>query len=209
MNTSSKHYSDFVEHPRYGRMPRETGLNPQPNERGSIYLHWHSPKKCRVPNTAIAARVSLQRPSVIPITHYFDVIRVCRDCGRPFLFFAEEQRHWYEELGFGLDADCVRCVPCRKKQKGIARQKERYEELFHVPQRSTAKTLEMAECSLALIEAGTFSQRQTERIRAMLHMIPDNIDEEMVDRIEKIWERLRLIELTEEKNRKLFESDSD
>ncbi len=99
--------------------------------------------------------------------------------------------------------------PLSKKQKGIARQKERYEELFHVPQRSTAETLEMAECSLALIEAGTFSQRQTERIRAMLHTIPENIDEEMVDRIEKIRERLRLIELTEEKNRKLFESDSD
>ena len=27
----------------------------------------------------------------------------------------------YEELGFSIEADCNRCVPCRKQQQGIAR----------------------------------------------------------------------------------------
>ena len=41
------------------------------------------------------------------MTHYFDAKRVCRKCERPFLFFAEEQKYWYEDLRFPLEADCL------------------------------------------------------------------------------------------------------
>jgi hypothetical protein len=30
------------------------------------------------------------------------------------LLFAEEQKYWYEELKFPLEANCLDCVPCRK-----------------------------------------------------------------------------------------------
>ena len=161
-------YLEFVTHPRYGQRPRITGLNPETDYGGDVFLHWHSPKECRIPNTAICANLSRQAPATVSVTHYFDVKRQCHDCGKPFIFFAEEQKYWYEELGFGLDSDCVRCVPCRKKQQGIARLREKYEELFHIPERTIDQNLEMAECCLGLIEASVFHKQQLQHIRILL-----------------------------------------
>ena len=98
-------YATYIEHPRYGRRPRITGMNPETVYGGDVFIHWHSSKKCRIPNTAILADLSQQTPATVPVTHYYDVKRHCLDCGRSFLFFAEEQKHWYEVLGFGLDSD--------------------------------------------------------------------------------------------------------
>ncbi|WP_366929827.1 zinc-ribbon domain containing protein [uncultured Thiodictyon sp.] len=100
-------YSKFVDHPRYGRLPRMTGLNPDTNYT-DVFLHWHSAKECRIPNTAIRADLSRQTPATVQVTHYFDVRRQCRDCDKPFIFFAEEQKYWYEILGFGLDSGLFR-----------------------------------------------------------------------------------------------------
>jgi hypothetical protein len=92
----------------------------------------------RIPDTAIPAELSRQTPATYAVTHCFDSKRQCADCGKPFIFFAAEQKHWYEDPGFGLDADCVRCVYCRKRQQGIASYRQRYEELFHVQERTPA-----------------------------------------------------------------------
>ena len=40
-------YADFVDHPRYGRRPKVTGLNPDTKYGGDTFIHWHSPKDCR------------------------------------------------------------------------------------------------------------------------------------------------------------------
>jgi len=194
MKRASDRYSEFVEHPRYGRRPNITGLNPETEYGGSTFIHWHSPKECRIPNTAISADVNRQTAATVPVTHYYDVIRQCRDCGRSFIFFAQEQKHWYEDLGFGLDSNCVRCAACRKRQQGIARQRERYEELFHVPNKTTAETLEMADCCLSLIATGTFSSRQTERVRMLLNRLAESINAEVVARCDVIRTRLRSLE---------------
>jgi hypothetical protein len=43
-------YDDFVEHPRYRRAPRITGLNSQTDlATGQTYLHWNA--TTRIPNT--------------------------------------------------------------------------------------------------------------------------------------------------------------
>ena len=180
MERKTDKYAAFVDHPRYGRRPNLTGLNPHPRDR-DVHLHWNTtthreivaafeavtgqkwpygdlssyaePIK-RIPNTAIVADLTRQTAATVPVTHYFDLERICRDCGRPFIFFAREQKHWYEELGFGLESDCVRCVECRKEQQGIARQRERYETLFHVADRTVDQNIEMAGCCLSLIENG-------------------------------------------------------
>lgn len=167
--THKELFDSFVEHPRYGKYPHFTRLNPETDFGGETFLHWHSPKECRIPNTAVPADVSRQAEATVPVTHYFDVIRKCRECGRPFIFFAREQKHWYEELDFPLDADCIRCVTCRKQQRGLARVRERYEELFHVPERSPEQNLEMADCCLMLIEASLFHRRQTQHVRMLLN----------------------------------------
>ncbi len=194
---TSKEYESFVEHPRFGRCPRITGLNPEAVYGGDTFLHWHSPRECRIPNTAIRADLSRQTPATVAVTHYFDVKRQCRDCGRPFIFFAQEQKHWYEVLGFGLDSDCVRCIECRKIEQGIARLQERYAELFHIVGRTTEENLEMAECSLSLIETNVFNRRQSERVRMLLNQIgPDHV-KKIVRRRDAIVKRLIAIESSE------------
>src|SRR5687768_13036282 len=97
--TDLRDFEDYVEHPRFGRGPRTTGLNPKEIPL-KTFFHWHSPRGVRVDNTAIEADVARQNAPTIGVTHYFDSRRVCRTCSRPFLFFAEEQKYWYETLGF-------------------------------------------------------------------------------------------------------------
>ncbi len=78
------------------------------------------------PETAIPANVQKQNFSVIPRGWYVDILKKCRDCRRKFIFYAEEQRHWYEVLGFTIDADCVRCPECRKKDQTLRRRFQRF-----------------------------------------------------------------------------------
>ncbi len=189
-------YSAFVPHPRYGRGPRVTGLNPakkyhyKPGEH-IVMLHWHSGPDRRIPNTAVEADISKQNYTTFPVTHYFDSKRTCRGCRRPFRFFAEEQRHWYEDLGFPIDADCDRCVPCRKREQGIAQKRQRYEELFHVAKPTEEELLEMAECCVSLIEVSVFYPRQHERVRMLVRRVPDlpryaERKQELLARVEKL-----------------------
>jgi hypothetical protein len=186
-------YVQFVEHPRYGRRPRLTGLNPT-EDLGRTVFHWHSREDVRVPNTAIRADLSKQSRATVPVTHYFDVKRQCQECGKPFLFFAEEQRHWYEELGFPLEADCIRCVQCRKRQQGLARTRERYEELFDLSARTSDQQIEFAECCLTLVEACIFHQRQIEHVRALLKSLPPELDPPARERLASLWTRVRRLE---------------
>jgi hypothetical protein len=187
----NRKYANYVEHPRFGRYPQITGLNPESDlTTGQPFLHWNATD--RIANTAIPADLSRQSPATVPVTHYFDVKRQCRDCDRPFIFFAQEQKHWYEDLGLPLEADCVRCVECRKHQRGIALKRERYEELFHVPERTPAEDLEMAECCLSLIEEGIFHRRQMQRIRELLKRI--DAHGEMLTSSESLRIRLAALE---------------
>jgi hypothetical protein len=159
-------FKDYVEHPRYGRKPRTTSLNPK--DEYPVVLSWRSTKHSRIPFTAVEANPQKQNKPTVPITHYFDEKRVCESCKRPFLFFAQEQKYWYEEIGFGLDSDCVRCHLCRKRQRGLRRLKMRTEELFHLPNRSIRENLEMADCYLRLVQAKVFSDQQLETVSRLL-----------------------------------------
>lgn len=221
MTNKCDQYAEFVDHPRYGRRPNLTGLNPNPRHR-NVRLHWntttheeivsefeavtgtkwphgsassYSNNTKRIASTAIVADLSRQTPATVPVTHYFDLARRCRDCSRQFIFFAEEQKYWYEELGFGLESDCVRCVECRKTQQGIARQREVYESLFHVHNRTVDQSLQMAEACLSLIEAGTFSPRQSERVRMLLNSVTADADVRRRSRFAELIERVRAAEM--------------
>jgi hypothetical protein len=48
-----------------------------------------------------------------PYFAYFDKLIVCRDCGVKFTFNKEEQRHWYETIGFWVQSVRVRCKECQ------------------------------------------------------------------------------------------------
>ena len=113
MSARKDKYAAFVEHPRYGRRPNVTGLNPADNNYSidpatgyyRVSLGWRGPK---IANTAIRADLTRQTPATIPITHYFDLERTCRDCGRPFIFFAA-----------GTLALTTRGQPCSRTSRNV------------------------------------------------------------------------------------------
>jgi len=184
-----KRSDDFVAHPRYGDEPRLTGLNPKENWlTGEVNLHWRSSSEARIPNTAIAADTSRQNRPTIAVTHYFDSRRSCVDCRQSFLFFAAEQKYWYEVLGFPLESDCVRCVPCRKQQRALQAQRQRYETLFAFEARTPDQDIELVESALALVGAGVFGRRLLERLRSILKRAAPHRN------LEGLWQRLREIE---------------
>lgn len=192
---SHNHDHDFVKHPRFGGKPQVTGLNPQDSDEG-VYISWNAPSECRVSNTAIAANLNLQAPATVPVTHYFDLVRQCVDCNRRFIFFAAEQQHWYEELKFGLNSDCIRCVPCRKQHQGLGRTRQRYEELLNQSDRSAALSVELAECCVELIECDVFTLKQAPRVRQLLNSAEGSL--EPVDGVARLRIRLECVERYDE-----------
>lgn len=193
-------YDKYAEHPRFGHRPRRTGLNPDPYD-ASVNLHYNAtnldeirrrlllltgedlpnakqlepfwPKGLpRISGTAVKAEPAKQNKPTVPVTHYFDVERVCRRCSQPFIFFAEEQKHWYEELGFRLEVDCVLCHPCRKREQSLAAKRAAYERLVKSKSRDWRETLQMVNFAVSLSEEGVFSGRVVERMRAALKSVP-------------------------------------
>ena len=182
-------YANRVDHPLYGKRPRYTGLNPI-EYFFSRYFNGNSPVEERIAGTAIKADITKQADATVHVTHYFDVKRICRDCDRPFIFFAQEQRYWYEELGLKLHADCVRCVPCRRQQRELSRCRKRYEELYRMKTRSEQEHLEMAECLLTIYEADdcSFKQPTRTKLRTLLNLTSSTYRKS--ERYQTIVERL-------------------
>lgn len=180
-------WADHVEHPRFGRGPRRTGIDVDPNATvrpGQPFakLHWIN-RDCAVSGTAVVADPSRQVITTMGVTHYYDLRRVCRDCKRPFLFFAAEQKHWYEELGFTLEADAVRCVPCRREQQGVDHSRRRYEALVSA-ERSLEEDAELAEHCLVLMESGLFSPRKGEFARYLAKRLCAKVARRLLRRLD-------------------------
>ena len=193
MSKRHRGYSEFVEHPRFGRGPRYTTTCPRDVPLG-YRLTTYNASHHAIEGTAVEADLERQSASPVPALYYFDLTKTCIDCHRPFIFFAEEQKYWYETLGFYLDTDCVRCVECRKREQGHERHRRRYIQLLKQDQRSPSEDMEMAECLLALIDGGDFHKRQTERVRILLNRIAKQNDGEADPRYNILRDRLIAIE---------------
>ena len=103
----------IVVHPVYGAGPTVSGIAvPMDAIRRGARLYGDEEF---YPCSVLIADTSRQNFSLYPKKYYVDVLNECLTCGAPFVFFAQEQKHWYETLGFVLDADCVRCVECRSR----------------------------------------------------------------------------------------------
>ena len=116
---------NVVPHPRYGDCIVPSGFVVATSE---ILSFWGYQGQTIFPESAIPADVSRQSFTVLPRRYYVDILKQCVMCKRQFIFFAREQQHWYEELGFTIDADCVRCVECRKSDQQLRRRFTRYSE---------------------------------------------------------------------------------
>ena len=73
---------------------------------GSLRIHYAS---------AVRSDVSRQNYGVCPRYWYIDASFRCTGCDAEFDFSASEQKTWYEEYGFWVDAIPKHCLPCRKK----------------------------------------------------------------------------------------------
>ena len=237
-----KKYDTYVEHPRFGRHPRHTGLNPDPSN-SDVTLHGNatSPDELyrtlrkkfrglnaselseleavvgirlaltddeqlqddlaaqlehlpRIAGTAVVADIAKQKRSSFPVTHYFDVEMVCCSCSRPFIFFAEEQKHWYEVLRLNLHVDCVLCYPCRERKQSLAKIHFEYQRLLKAKKRDWNGHKQLVECAVTLVEGGVFHHphRVFERVRTSLKSVPPEERNEpsyqrLVARVEAIW----------------------
>ena len=77
-------------------------------------------------DTAVLANVESQNTGWSPRPVYADVLKRCTACKRPFLFYAAEQRFWFETLRFDTIVDCQKCAPCRKHDRRVKASLERY-----------------------------------------------------------------------------------
>ena len=184
---STDDYSGYLEHPRYGRVPRITGINPSDAKYSEgVFFHWHSREGVRIPNTAIVANIDKQAPATIHVTHYFDSRRVCRKCGAHFIFFAREQQYWYEELGFPLESDLVDCINCRRHEHRLRKSRQEYERLLKKEERSTEDTLSMIENGVYLVEENIFSKKLLSKLRGFIYAlksIPEGKAQEFLSRM--------------------------
>jgi len=175
MTGSADEYSGYVKHPRFGRGPRITGLNPPADL--PFDTRWRPDE--RIPNTAVKADETKQRFGAgsrtysSPYVWYFDVRRICCECKRPFIFFAEEQKYWYEELRLPMEADCVRCCECRGLRHKHQRVLDRYQELRILAEPKATELIELISLGLILIESGEHSnsRRNFDRIRMWLNRL--------------------------------------
>ena len=185
----TKDYSQYVEHPRFGKSPRFTGLDPDPNSPG-VWLHPIARPEVRhliqlrrrnekpddqegiIPGTAIEADLQQQTPGMGAMSHYYDIDKKCRDCGKRFIFFAEEQKYWFEERKFNLNSERIRCWPCQQAKHSLAKKHQRYDQLLHQADRTTDENIEMAELCVTLIEKRMFTMQCGETVRMLLGLVP-------------------------------------
>ena len=119
---------NIVPHWRYGNAPRPSGIQVSEDEIRSGF--WRYSRERMFPESVLVADPSKQNYAIFPRSYYVDVLRECQSCKRPFIFFALEQRYWFETLGFFVDADCVLCPSCRRDYQSLRRRLRRYSDLL-------------------------------------------------------------------------------
>lgn len=89
---------------------------------GRVHRYWHYDPDFAPPLPPGAVRGNPRSQSFCAACHvprYFfvDEDRTCVQCGRPFVFGAAEQKHWYEKLKFHFGSVPVRCLDCRRLRR--------------------------------------------------------------------------------------------
>lgn len=166
--------TEYVLHPRYGHAPRLTA-----RKYDDSHSSWSREKGIPfIPGTAVQVTPSRQHSlgwGLYNVLFYVDEVRKCRSCRRNYLFFAGEQRFWYEVLGIPMDIHPVRCPLCRRADRQIRRIQREYMELVALAEaaRSSSQNLRLAALAIALRDAGVFTARIIPKIRRSLKLVPE------------------------------------
>jgi hypothetical protein len=130
--------NNYVPHPRYGSQPISSGQVYSKDEIESA--HWRYASLKYFPETAIPAEQGKQNYAEYSRKLYVDIEETCKSCKREFIFFALEQKYWFEELKFWVDSHCVKCVNCRKKDFEIKQMQVKYSKLVSKIDRTADET---------------------------------------------------------------------
>ena len=106
--------------------------------------------------------------ALYPVSHYFDVAKTCRICRRRVIFYAREQKFWYEDLRFPQHANCVHCHDCRREQRYLKRLRLQYERLITDTHRTESESLDLAECTLELIRLKAVKAQKIDLVRMVI-----------------------------------------
>jgi arsenate reductase-like glutaredoxin family protein len=138
-----------------------------PSERQIRRSYWGYGKDVTIyPESVIIADETKQNYSVMPRPYYVDILKSCRDCQNEFIFYATEQRHWYETLGFFTQADCVRCPKCRVTDQTLRRRFKRYANNISRKDLSEEDFTTLLSDALFLFESGLLkTDQQLRRLR--------------------------------------------
>ena len=150
----------YVDHPRFGNRPILSGEKWTLAEIRQAYWGYNR-QAVLFPETAITADLTRQRYGYAPRRVYVDMEQTCRTCGRKFLFFALEQKYWFEILGFFCDAQCHHCQDCRHERHLFERSIEEYGELLKREGKTGKDWARLEELGTALFDAGYIKKRET------------------------------------------------
>jgi len=142
----------YINHPRYGGAPIQSEYKFLKED--IDHAHWHYTQVKYFPKTAIPADIEKQNYSTFPREIYVDIEVLCDVCNHPFLFFALEQKYWFETLGFYIDAHCTRCTNCRAKDREIKNMKKTYQNLVNKQNRTSEENKMLKQASLELYMRG-------------------------------------------------------
>jgi len=183
---SENEYENYVVHPHYGQGPRITGLT-IPNLDDP-----HTPRpKNFILDTSVRANIARLPYSVIPIELYHDLKKVCRSCNQNFIFFAEEQQYWYEDLKLPTQADAINCVLCRQDILELNTLKSRYDDLLH-QRRTPVESVELIENAIVLIEEGIFTKKIVSNLKFIARSEPDMDEQQTTLLIQKLDELVQV-----------------
>jgi len=145
-------YKSYLTHPRYGNSPMKNGYKYTLEEINKSFWRYSYVKV--FPASAISADISKQNHSGFPREIYVDMEAICKRCHSKFLFFALEQKYWYEVLRFYVDADCTKCIECRKLERKIKEKALRYEELIKKKEKTKREIKDLKYVAYDLYELG-------------------------------------------------------
>jgi hypothetical protein len=101
-----------------------------------------------------------------PYLAYFDTTHECADCHDDFVFSKEEQRFWYEELGFWVQSRPKQCSNCRRKRRMHSRANAQLQNARGTRQQRSRRLSEVAQLYLEVgsrRKAVEFLRRATNR----------------------------------------------
>lgn len=171
MKNETNKYDDFVEHQWYGRLPLFTDLKSKMSKADQFALHTRCGGYERVEGTAVAADMTKQRKRSYSVKYYMDEIHQCVDCRRQFIFFAREQKYWFEELQMPIEVRGRRCFECRSADRNPKIQMKRYAALKHMDNPSLDDLKFIAMFCLSQLEAEVFHQKQIQTLRSYLNKL--------------------------------------